>query len=122
MLQKRSPGRAPVVGPECLLVNGSYTKTQTKEPRKHMNRLSSLKPQWRASLVLAVMAVAIYALSAVCLPAADPTAEKDAKAQKQTEKKAEKKKFMVHMRVRANLPADQAKMILKYLQEDSGKP
>ncbi len=31
------------------------------------------------------------------------------------------KTLMVHMRVRANLPADQAKSILKYLQEDSGK-
>jgi hypothetical protein len=29
---------------------------------------------------------------------------------------------MVEMRVRANLPEDQAKAILKYLQEDSGTP
>jgi hypothetical protein len=27
---------------------------------------------------------------------------------------------VMHMRVRANLPAAQAKVILKYLQEDSG--
>jgi mono/diheme cytochrome c family protein len=32
------------------------------------------------------------------------------------------KSIMLHMRVRANLPADQAKAVLKYLQEDSGKP
>ena len=32
------------------------------------------------------------------------------------------KTIMLHMRVRANLPADQAKAVLKYLQEDSGKP
>jgi mono/diheme cytochrome c family protein len=31
------------------------------------------------------------------------------------------KTLMTHMRVRANLPADQAKAILKYLQENSGK-
>ncbi len=31
------------------------------------------------------------------------------------------KTIMLHMRVRANLPAEQAKAILKYLQEDSGK-
>jgi mono/diheme cytochrome c family protein len=31
------------------------------------------------------------------------------------------KTLMIHMRVRANLPAEQAKSILKYLQEDSGK-
>ncbi|MBU6402668.1 MAG: hypothetical protein KGS61_20295 [Verrucomicrobia bacterium] len=28
--------------------------------------------------------------------------------------------IMMHMRVRANLPASQARIILKYLQEDSG--
>ena len=31
------------------------------------------------------------------------------------------KTLMLHMRVRANLPAVQAKSVLKYLQEDSGK-
>jgi len=30
------------------------------------------------------------------------------------------KTIMLHMRVRANLPAAQAKVILKYLQEDAG--
>lgn len=33
---------------------------------------------------------------------------------------AQWKTLMTHMRVRANLPAKQAKEILKYLQEDSG--
>ncbi len=33
---------------------------------------------------------------------------------------AQWKTIMTHMRVRANLPAAQAKEILKYLQEDSG--
>ena len=28
--------------------------------------------------------------------------------------------IMIHMRVRANLPADQAREILKYLQQDAG--
>ena len=35
-------------------------------------------------------------------------------------KSAEWKTVMLHMRVRANLPAAQAKRILKYLQEDAG--
>ncbi len=35
---------------------------------------------------------------------------------------AQWKTIMLEMRVRANLPADQAKAILKYLQEDSGTP
>jgi mono/diheme cytochrome c family protein len=33
---------------------------------------------------------------------------------------AQWKTIMLHMRVRANLPAAQAKTILKYLQEDAG--
>ena len=33
---------------------------------------------------------------------------------------AQWKTIMLHMRVRANLPAAQAKEVLKYLQEDSG--
>jgi hypothetical protein len=33
---------------------------------------------------------------------------------------AQWKTIMTHMRVRANLPASQAKMILKFLQEDAG--
>jgi hypothetical protein len=35
---------------------------------------------------------------------------------------AQWKTIMAEMRVRANLPAGQAKAILKYLQEDSGTP
>ena len=35
---------------------------------------------------------------------------------------AQWKTVVMEMRVRANLPADQAKAILKYLQEDSGTP
>ena len=34
---------------------------------------------------------------------------------------AQWKTIVTHMRVRANLPADQARAILKYLQEDAGK-
>jgi hypothetical protein len=31
------------------------------------------------------------------------------------------KTIMIHMRVRANLPAEQARQILQYLQQDSGQ-
>ena len=34
---------------------------------------------------------------------------------------AQWKTIMLHMQVRANLPADQAKLILKYLQDNSGR-
>jgi hypothetical protein len=34
---------------------------------------------------------------------------------------AQWKTILLHMRVRANIPADQARTILKYLQENSGR-
>jgi mono/diheme cytochrome c family protein len=34
---------------------------------------------------------------------------------------AQWKTIMLHMRIRAQIPADQAKEIVKYLQEDAGK-
>jgi mono/diheme cytochrome c family protein len=93
-----------------------------------------------------VVLAGALALACVCLSVALAHAEPE----KKTEKKAEPKKLtgaelyaihcarchperyateftsaqwktlMLHMRVRANLPAAQAKVILKYLQEDSG--
>jgi hypothetical protein len=88
---------------------------------------------------------------ATALQGADAKSEPAPIEEKKTEKKAEKKKptgaelyaihcnrchperyaterteaqwktIMLHMRVRANIPADQAKAIQKYLQEESGK-
>ncbi len=99
---------------------------------------------------LLVLAVALFLTASTCLPAADSPAA-DNKAEQKPAKKPQKKKLtgaelyaihcnrchperyatertasqwktiMLHMRVRANLPAEQAKAILKYLQEDSGK-
>ena len=92
------------------------------------------------------MAAALCAGSWACL-AADAKPGKDAKAEKKEPKPAlsgaelyamhcnrchperyatertaaQWKTIMLHMRVRANLPAQQAKAILKFLQEDAGK-
>ncbi len=115
-----------------------------------MNLVNPLKMQVRTGVCLALAAVVVYALSATCLTAADPKPAKEAEAGTKPEKKAEKKKLtgaelyalncnrchperyptewnpaqwktvMIHMRVRANLPASQAKSILKYLQEEAG--
>ncbi len=104
---------------------------------------------WRAGLAAVVAALATAAL--VSVSAADSPADKDAKTPKQAPKPAAKHKLtgaelyashcnrchperyptewnaaqwktiMLHMRVRANLPAAQAKAILKYLQENAGK-
>jgi anti-sigma factor RsiW len=114
-----------------------------------MKPINTLEPRWRAGLSLAVLITAISAASLASAAAADAAtdAAPPAKASKTAEKKqltgadlyamncnrchperyatertaAQWKTIMLHMRVRANLPADQAKTILKYLQEDSGK-
>jgi hypothetical protein len=113
-----------------------------------MNPQIALKWPWRAGLSLLIAAAVIYVAAIPCVIGADAKPEKETKPAK-TEKKTKKltgadlyamhcnrchperyatertaaqwKTIMLHMRVRANLPADQAKTILKYLQEDSGK-
>ncbi len=108
-----------------------------------MHRLNPLK--YVASAVACLAAVLLWcALTAPTLTAADtnsPPAKPVAKPKKLTgsdlyaihcnrchperypteRTEAQWKTIMLHMRVRANLPADQAKAVLKYLQEDSGK-
>jgi hypothetical protein len=116
-----------------------------------MNRLHLIQRWLGAVFGLAFITSVLYAASLAHAAEADSKSEKAAKPEKSTAKKAEKKKLsgadlyaihcnrchperyatertetqwktiMLHMRVRANLPADQAKAILKYLQEDSGK-
>ena len=114
-----------------------------------MKAHTQLKFRLRAGLCLTGLVAAIYTASMALVPGADTKAEKP--AEQKTGKKTEKKKLtgaelyaihcgrchperyatefksaqwqtiMFEMRVRANLPATQAKAILKYLQEDSGK-
>lgn len=113
-----------------------------------MNWLRSLKWRLRGALGLGLVIAAVYAVSITPVAGADPKPAKDQK----TEKKAEKKQFngselyaihcgrchaerypteftasqwktiVAEMRVRANIPAAQARAIVKYLQEDSGTP
>ena len=102
----------------------------------------------RTSTLLTIFA-AVLLTSAVGSIAADQKPAKDSKTSKKEEKKPKKltgaelyaihcnrchperyasertaahwKTILTHMRVRANLPAEQAKTILQFLQEDSGK-
>ncbi len=99
----------------------------------------------------AITAALCCGISSHSIVAADSKPAKETTPAKKAEKKTEKKKLsgsdlyaihcnrchperyatertatqwktiMLHMRVRANLPAGEAKAILKYLQEDSGK-
>ncbi len=115
-----------------------------------MKRFHSLKLRLRAGVGVAAMAVLLYGLSGTAVIGADPKpadskSSETKPAAKPTAKKltgaelyavncnrchperyptefnsAQWKTLMTHMRVRANLPAAQAKLILKYLQEDSG--
>ena len=114
-----------------------------------MNRPSSLKSRLWTGAGVAVLGALLYALSSVFVPGAGAKAEK--KTEKRVETKPEKKKLsgaelysmhcnrchperyptertaaqwktiLLHMRVRANLPAEQARTILKYLQDNSGR-
>ena len=114
-----------------------------------MNRFHPVKSRLRVRFSLAMIATAIYATSSGFVAAADAkAAAADAKTETKAKKPAKKltgselyaincnrchperyptefnssqwKSLMLHMRVRANLPAKQAKEIIKYLQEDSG--
>lgn len=112
----------------------------------NMKRLDLFNSRLRTGISLTAVAAAILTFSGACLMADDSKPQKEAK-EKKVEKKtpsgadlyamhcnrchperyatertaAQWKTIMLHMRVRANLPATQAKVILKYLQEDSGK-
>ncbi|MGA2176568.1 MAG: cytochrome c [Verrucomicrobiota bacterium] len=117
---------------------------------KMMNQLSSAKPGRRPGILLPLLASLVFAASIALVAAGDSNAPAaqggDAKPAKKAEKKkltgaqlyqincnrchaerypteftpAQWKTIVTHMRVRANLPAAQAREILKYLQEDSG--
>lgn len=107
-----------------------------------MNQLGALKLRLLASVAFAVIAVSIYTVRTPGVYAGPQNAP-----EKPAEKKslsggelyaihcnrchseryateftaAHWKTIMIHMRVRANLTAEQAREILKYLQEDSGQ-
>jgi hypothetical protein len=107
-----------------------------------MNRLGSFKPQLLAGTTVAAIGSIICA---VCAPfvSAGPPAAPEKPVQTNTASgatlyaihcnrchperyateftAAHWKDIMLHMRVRANLPAAQAQEILKYLQQDAGQ-
>jgi mono/diheme cytochrome c family protein len=112
-----------------------------------MNDLNPLNPRLLAGIGLAVIGAAIYTVSIPIVnaglpaaPAAPAAPEKPAESNALSgatlyaincsrchqERFATEftpgqwKTIMIHMRVRANLPAAQAREILKYLQEDAG--
>jgi mono/diheme cytochrome c family protein len=106
-----------------------------------MNDLTPLRPRLLAGIGLTVIAAAIYTVSIPIVNAGPQAApEKPSESNALTgatlyaincsrchqERFATEftpgqwKTIMIHMRVRANLPAAQAREILKYLQEDAG--
>jgi len=108
---------------------------------KIVNDLSPLKPGLLAGLGLAFIAAAICTVS-IPIVYAGPQAAPEKPAESNSLSgatlyaincsrchqeryateftSAQWKTIMIHMRVRANLPAAQAREILKYLQEDAG--
>lgn len=102
-----------------------------------MNRFRLLTPRLRTILAVAVASAMFVGAVAVTIAKDDTTAPAKKKLtgadlyaincnrchseRYPTERtKGEWKTLLTHMRVRANLPAAQAKEILKYLQENSG--
>ena len=112
-----------------------------------MKRLRRNLKRWLAFAPTALVTTAFIALSISLLAGAETSHRKDAQSATKPEKRKELtgaelyavncnrchperypteftssqwKTLLTHMRVRANLPAKQAKKILKYLQEDSG--
>ena len=108
------------------------------------------KHRFQIGFGLALIAVSMFFLSTALVAAEDTKAKKGSPPAKKAEKKPQKKlsgaelyalhcnrchperyatertaaqwqTILLHMRTRANLPAEQAKAILKYLQQDSGK-
>ena len=117
--------------------------------RTTMKFIHPTKLRLRAGIGLAVIMSLIYAVSGAFVIGADTKSNDAATADKKPEKSQAKKlsgselyaincnrchperypteftsaqwkTLMTHMRVRANLPAKQAREILKYLQEESG--
>ncbi len=117
---------------------------------KIMNTFSSIGLGRRPGILLALLVSVIFAASIAIVVAGDSNAPATQSAGAKPAKKAQKKKLtgaelyqincnrchaerypteftpaqwksiVTHMRVRAGLPAAQAREILKYLQEDSG--
>ena len=115
-----------------------------------MHRHILSKTGSRAGLGLVLVAAIIYVAGIASVQPADSKVEKAPKTEQKPSKSSAKKKLsgadlyamhcnrchaeryatewnptqwktlMLHMRVRANLPAAQAKAVLKYLQEDAG--
>ena len=121
-------------GPQCI-------KSGPNVSIKSMNDLSPLKPRLLAVLGLTLIAATIYVVHVPIVCAGPPAAsEKPALSNSlsgaslyaincsrchqeryPTEfNMAQWQTIMIHMRVRANLPADQAREVLKYLQENAG--
>jgi len=101
-----------------------------------MSRISSRRPFLQFGVGLAAALVATATFSCATQAPSKPAAQAKLTGQDlyaincarchperyATERTAAQwKTLMLHMQVRANLPPDQAKAILKYLQEDSGR-
>ena len=91
-----------------VAVNGADKKPETKESDTKAGKTTEKKPEKKA--VKKFTGPELYSMHCNrCHPERYPTEWTP----------AQWKTIMMHMRVRANLPADQAKTILKYLQEES---
>jgi hypothetical protein len=102
-----------VLAPIGLLTAAEADKqeTKTQKPTEHKTEADSSKTKQKLA-VKKLSGAELYSMHCNrCHPERYPT-ERTA---------AQWKTIMLHMRVRANLPAEQSRTILKYLQDNSGR-
>lgn len=133
-------------GIEQPRVSRTLPKSASSALKLEINIMKNFLSFRKALRLTAVMAVAFTVCGEYTLTAADDTAKADAKTTRPTAEKkltgaelyavncnrchqerypteftsAQWSTLMTHMRVRAQLPAKQAKLILKYMKEEAG--
>jgi mono/diheme cytochrome c family protein len=123
---------SPIIGAAYIRIENFNTKTG--RTLKLMIMKKTQTTLWHTSLFVGVCVISL-GLSLACAAPPEKKAEKKltgaelyaincnrchAERYPMEWNSAQWKTLMTHMRVRANIPAAQAKQILKYLQEDSG--
>jgi hypothetical protein len=102
------------LAPAALLTAAEGTAAQTPKTEKPAEKSSAPNPSKEKPKVVLInlSGAELYSMHCNrCHPERYPT-ERTA---------AQWRTIMLHMRVRANLPAEQARTILKYLQDNSGR-
>ena len=101
-----------VMAPVALLTAADGTDKKAAKPEKTAEQTGETDNKTSKAALKKLTGAELYSMHCNrCHPERYPT-ERTA---------AQWKTILLHMRVRANLPAEQSRMILKYLQDNSGR-